>query len=45
MATARVAAVARIGGQKIQEEGVEAQITVGSFRVDDRRTICVRGAD
>ena len=35
MATATVAAVARIAGQGIEDEGVEAQMTAGLFRVYD----------
>ena len=44
MATARAAAVARIAGQGIEDGGVEAQMTAGSFRVYDGRAISVGGA-
>ena len=44
MATATVAAVARIAGQRIEDGGVEAQLTAGLFRVYDGRAIAVRGS-
>ena len=44
MATATVAAVARIAEQGIEDGGVEAQMTAGSFRVYDGRAISVGGS-
>ena len=44
MATAMVAAVARIAGQGIEHGGVEAQMTAGSLRVYDGRAIFVGGS-
>ena len=44
MATTMVAAVSRIAGQGIEDGGVEAQMTVGSFCVYDGRAISVGGS-